>query len=368
MLNERRNAFWWVLLIWWLSLCLGCDPLVDEDYMGEVLYELEGNVILGSGDETFQDADLRVGVVWMGDVDWRTPERHLISSGGFPARYQIELFAPPPAQTIQPFFGNNTRLAIGRVVLFVDESGDGIFNPISDPVVGGDPSGVVLYVETIDELDEVWLGTTAGFQIARWRECDAVLGEAFTGDTTEKVGVPHRLAIDEAVTEMDVSIHSASEALDANLFCSSRSEAPCATLLGLAQAGDVNLADDDGTPTSSTVLWEIYAARCPVDGDTRTREAAATCLAWVEEFEVDPDALADDLDADKLDTYEWCTTSSEDNRDPEEPENSDSESCIQITDEYCFTEAQIEYLCENEGAWSSEPEYEEHYDEYCTDG
>ena len=360
-----------------VSSISGCQPLVDDEFFGDPLYAIEGNILLGA-DANLDAADnLQVGIVWMGDIGWRTPERQIQSRGSFPARYTVELFGPPPDRTIRQFFDIEARFAIGRIVLFADRTGDGIFSLERDLIVGGDPDRVVLYVDDPSGLEALGLVEQAGFQIAQWRRCDDVISEVLTTGLVRGHHSPHRLGEGFDPSAVDVQMIPASSALESDLFCDNRSEDPCASLLALAQQ-----SSPSGDGASDSWVWPIYQARCPV-GDSRTREDAAHCLAWAMDQDLDPDLSSDFMAEELGSTYLECTDHRVVADDDLPSQNPNSESptipgdgdCLLIFEDICLTEEQLRAYCEEyyeTGTVEPEdidldPAEIEYYAQYCED-
>jgi hypothetical protein len=126
------------------------DPPSDA---GTGLFSLGGGLVLDTGVRT--PAELRVAVLWFPAIDTAQPSRPAGAETGtqvlrnpFPARWQLELFAEPPAKArgafTTPRGGSGTR-SVGQLVLFRDVDGDG-------QLTLDDQGG---------SLDEVW-GSSAG--------------------------------------------------------------------------------------------------------------------------------------------------------------------------------------------------------------
>jgi hypothetical protein len=116
-----------------LGLLLGLaacgDPLVGERYLGEPMLSFWGTVFVSDGAaDTDPDADVGVAVVWNPGPSGEQlrPEEKLTTETDFPARYVINLLAPPIPEVMHTLpDGTDNRGSIGLVVVYRDVNGNG---------------------------------------------------------------------------------------------------------------------------------------------------------------------------------------------------------------------------------------------------
>lgn len=125
-----------------LALVLvGCDALVDDGYRGEPLL-----VLVGGFDKQLDKAltsrdDLRAAIVWspsvesLDSVGLPVGNEQLASSQELilPSEFRMRVFERPSA--VDHAFGGG-KLAIGRIVVYVDYDGSGS-RDLDEPIVGG---------------------------------------------------------------------------------------------------------------------------------------------------------------------------------------------------------------------------------------
>ena len=118
-----------------VSSLLGCgDPLVDGRYRGEPLMVVEGDVLfLDEPPDELPAAELRVAVFWSaaGALQDDTIEavdsiqEQVVTTGSFPARYQMYIYTPPPESLLEEVPGAEGQQAvIGMVLLYLDVDGN----------------------------------------------------------------------------------------------------------------------------------------------------------------------------------------------------------------------------------------------------
>lgn len=114
----RRNTGWTLAGIGTLTFAatLGCEAQVNDEYAGEPLLSLRGNVVV-STDQVDNDA-----VPHIAFVDFHAKSIVLLDgevSGEFPAKFRFDVTQPPPEETLAeyPELGFNSGVAIGRLVL-----------------------------------------------------------------------------------------------------------------------------------------------------------------------------------------------------------------------------------------------------------
>lgn len=196
MCRERRVAG---LLLGGALLLASCgDPLVSGTYRGRPLLRLSGAIDLPYGVEFLDTAlceaalfecyaaceteacpaceadwarcaaappqanatDFRLGIFWAEDVDAPVVQQYSLTVSSFPARYSATLYAPPPAQVIQP--AERGDFALGVLLVYLDRDGNDAYTPAVDPIVGGADGRAILY--TPSGIDDARFGTlSAGY-------------------------------------------------------------------------------------------------------------------------------------------------------------------------------------------------------------
>jgi hypothetical protein len=182
-------------VMFWMALCLAAcgDPLVSGDYRGKVLLRLSGPVDVPEGVgfldlamcearvfECYADceteecpaceadfdacaanppprqlAPFRLGIFWAQGTGAPVVQQFGLTVSDFPAQYAVTIYAPPPEGVLQP--AEEGRFALGLLIVYLDQNGDGRFNQGSDPVVGGADGRAVVY--TPDGLYDDRFGT-----------------------------------------------------------------------------------------------------------------------------------------------------------------------------------------------------------------
>jgi len=159
------------------TLAVACGPLADGSYLGEPLFTLSGNVVTSDGGD-YQDADLRVSVFWAGD-DATTEEHNVVLTTEFPARYELQLFAYPPASAMLDAPWSDGNYAVGMPLLYLDDDGDGRWSGEGEPLVGGSAEEVVLFAQEGGELD---VEVRKGFQRMYTEGAGVACGGSEVGD------------------------------------------------------------------------------------------------------------------------------------------------------------------------------------------
>ncbi|MEL6543618.1 MAG: hypothetical protein AAFQ82_03270, partial [Myxococcota bacterium] len=116
------------------------DPLVDENFRGDVLFTLTGQVIPGNEDIDLP-IDVRVSVFWSPELEGDTllEQRASTSVVSQPAQFRIPLVETPRAT--ERLGGDGGPFAIGRVAAYEDENANGmrdaseLFLGVSGPVL-----------------------------------------------------------------------------------------------------------------------------------------------------------------------------------------------------------------------------------------
>jgi hypothetical protein len=272
---------------------VSCVPLVDGAYIGEPLFEIQGSIYLDSDPMIGQMASLEIGVLWLGDLEWRAPERHVLSRGSFPARYTLEFFVPPPARTLRRDAGGLDQLAIGRIILFADYSGNKVFDVDEDLVVGGVEDVVIVYASAATGLGVMGLEERPGFHIARWESCERI----------EQLATDHRIARRPGAADVDLRLLPAARVLDSDLYCTSRSADPCATLLAIGQTR----ASDPPTQTLVALARQIYGHHCPLPEEPTAEQGLRVCLEWLDVVASSEEGFSRSDPKVSPELYQWCT-------------------------------------------------------------
>ncbi|MCB9738719.1 MAG: hypothetical protein H6747_05580 [Deltaproteobacteria bacterium] len=154
----RRNPRISGLLVALLTVlwAVGCsDALVDGDWPGEALLTLEGAVQQkpekAGEDASTPSGTLRMALLWSQIGGSSGPQQPLataaaqtLSTAVFPARYRLDLYAPPAADALGDASVHG-QVAVGTVVVYVDADGDGAFDAAVDSLIGGGVGRLLLY-------------------------------------------------------------------------------------------------------------------------------------------------------------------------------------------------------------------------------
>lgn len=168
-----------------LSAC--GEPLVDGDYHGEALFELEGSVLLqkdywetleNPNGAPFPPGELRLAVFWATNINGPSSqsveavdvvEQQAVTTTSFPAKFKMSLFTPPPAELLAEAPEGEGEVALGLVLVYTDKNGDGRWTREEDALVGGAPAQALVY--TPGGASSPQLGDLSpGYQRLRVRE------------------------------------------------------------------------------------------------------------------------------------------------------------------------------------------------------
>ncbi len=155
-----------------------CDPEdhacfeACEGTWDQCIEALEDSPVVDSLD----GVELRLGLFWSragvqggaADADDRVEQTARIEAG-FPARYQLILHTPPPADVLKT--NGSGQYAIGLVLVYIDGNRDGRFSPGADQITGGAAERALLYSPGGVELgDRTW---AAGYhRVQTGQVCD----------------------------------------------------------------------------------------------------------------------------------------------------------------------------------------------------
>jgi hypothetical protein len=124
-----------------IALASACGKsVVPADRFETPMYSFSGNIVPPGGIPVEKSAKARIGVLWT-DPFQRKPDvpmpAHYISSTFDPEsdagadHYTVSLYRPPPPEAMFDIESKEkkiARLAVGEIVLFYDEDGDGTFS------------------------------------------------------------------------------------------------------------------------------------------------------------------------------------------------------------------------------------------------
>lgn len=160
-----------------VGLLCGCsDALVDGDWPGEALLTLQGAVQQKpekAGEEaSAPSGTLRMALLWSQLGASSGPQQPLatvaaqtLSTAVFPARYRLDLYAPPADDALGDASVHG-QVAVGTVVVYVDADGDGAFDAAVDSLIGGGVGRLLLY--SPDGAEDVHFGAVpAGYSRMR---------------------------------------------------------------------------------------------------------------------------------------------------------------------------------------------------------
>ena len=135
------------------AVLAGCgDGLVNSAYRGEPILRLEGALIsIGPGAPNTGDAEILVSVFWNRSINTTPPdfiEQTSVSTAiRFPQGFELRVFEPP---LDEHFLVDDTRVAVGMLLLYADMDGNGSFTQGRDIVMGGNgQSGLAYATEAI---------------------------------------------------------------------------------------------------------------------------------------------------------------------------------------------------------------------------
>jgi len=132
---------------------------VDGAYLGEPLLEIEGRVLIDPYEQdTFTTEDynalvesLRIAMFWSGEGGGIGEEQQVLTRTAFPMSFSLQLFSPPRASSLIDLAGVEGEVAVGAPILYLDEDGDGSWDPRAEGVVGSGME-VILYGEAPFEV------------------------------------------------------------------------------------------------------------------------------------------------------------------------------------------------------------------------
>lgn len=168
MLSSRQS-----LLALALALCCACDPQADGKYLGEPLATFDGYVSRAGV------APLEAAMLWQRGAPPSTNDQELATRApvqtGFPARFTLHLYQPPPAaarRTLRPGQVPYARANAGAVPYGVAAEAAAALPASANIPYGIDPNHWIVHLPSDvppGSLMEWWLGGTlsAGFHLLR---------------------------------------------------------------------------------------------------------------------------------------------------------------------------------------------------------
>lgn len=124
------------------------DAAADASYKGEPLDRIAGVVAVDTATVELDafGGDLRVTLWWStGGGGALPPERDVAPVGAFPADFVLDLFETPPPERLASFADATGQLALGQLVVYLDEDGDHAWNADVEPVYGLADQMIVAY-------------------------------------------------------------------------------------------------------------------------------------------------------------------------------------------------------------------------------
>lgn len=195
-------------------LVLGCgDPLVEGDYRGEPLIEIEGTINVAADSElTSSEQDMvRVGLLWVGAAEQADVQGSAESS--FPARYRMKLFARPPDRAMVQLPDRDGLYGTARIVLYIDADGDEQLDAL-ERVVGASTDKVLTYFTASEPTSLVRGDVLTGYQVMNVFGCDERLTDKATfGDDASATAVDLSLSAGAAESLLDLDCDDVSDDL-----------------------------------------------------------------------------------------------------------------------------------------------------------
>lgn len=125
---------------------VGCGPLADTTYYGEVLFQIEGTVQADELNVDFE-GDVGVALLWSNESGFDLTAQSVLVETRFPTRYTLKIFRPPGEDTALEMPGQEALLAsVGQILLYEDIDSDGVWNQEEEELIGGAYNAAVLFV------------------------------------------------------------------------------------------------------------------------------------------------------------------------------------------------------------------------------
>ncbi len=151
-----------------LSAALGCDAQVGDDYTGETILSLRGNVQLRDVDT---DMDVRPALVFFSLEGFQVVDGE--TTGEFPSRFRFDVSQPPPEAAYLPTEPRdhiNGKLAIGYIAMLPAEHPSALATTSTDLVCNDDYT-MCNYVNT--SCDDAGSCRTRTFECVQ-RACEPI--------------------------------------------------------------------------------------------------------------------------------------------------------------------------------------------------
>lgn len=146
-----------------LSIVAGCGSQKDEDYNGEPLAQIHGDVQAASAAPPV-DAD--VALAWTNFVGSPDVTQAVAATvrGSFPAKFEIDVFEPPPRASINDLrdegvAGKERPFAVASIVALRTDNPTA---PLGERLVGGSEDHVVVYLPQALEPNTLSAGFVGG--------------------------------------------------------------------------------------------------------------------------------------------------------------------------------------------------------------
>lgn len=207
-----------------IGLC-GCGELEAGSWLGEPMFEIAGEISAKAGAlEGRGPGTLRVALYWLGARDAMDPAA-VVVEGAFPARYTMRLYAPPAARALRSLPDAQERIAVARILVYLDQDDDARWDPELEPVLGGSEQLGLIWAPA-DVRGGALGQVRAGFHLTAFGSCSA---EALIAGAL----VPMAPQPSDARANLDLLSDVRRLTLDLN--CNSLGDDPCLELLLGAQ-------------------------------------------------------------------------------------------------------------------------------------
>ena len=164
MSSERwRLSSRWLAPLAFAGLVSSCgDPLVNSDYAGEPLLDIEGPLVIeGVGELNGAQGTVRLAVFWAKQGGFEPGAGHTdfaeqsVSLSDLPGTYAARIYVPPSPESMLELEG--AKVGLGSLVVYIDLEDNGHFDPGVDAPVGASRDHLLLYVDGETEVPS--LGT-----------------------------------------------------------------------------------------------------------------------------------------------------------------------------------------------------------------